>query len=263
MMGLLDVFRGIRDVVDSVVDTARDVGDILKDGAAEGREIMTDGVYEIFVKGNTDYKTSFEKVEEADWEMAQARTAHMDKLKSVEDAYSALKETIAVVQERRGTVLGAYAANLESFSLPEEIRLGIQATRSRLTGVSDWKLPSVTNPVNVEIANMVVQHQRVEAADLFVADVKDYITELRIEELDMNRLQMNIQVLQQEMENEEKLLETLEQLRKRMSPDDRGQVAEKLYHLIREPFFSKDCERTENYEAAIGHLKKLVNRYSA
>ena len=42
-------------------NTFNELGTIFKEGKEELTEIMTDGFKEMVIKGNSDYKTSFEK----------------------------------------------------------------------------------------------------------------------------------------------------------------------------------------------------------
>lgn len=60
-MGFWDFLEDIVDGVDDFIDGIGELANDIEDTKDEINEILTDGVYEVFVKNNDNYKTSYEK----------------------------------------------------------------------------------------------------------------------------------------------------------------------------------------------------------
>lgn len=88
-------------IIGKLVETIDELEQTKEDAKAEALEIMTDGVWEMGIKKNSDYKTSFEIKEEAEKKIEDARYAAQKKQMELQTLAKRVDEKIKELYKKK------------------------------------------------------------------------------------------------------------------------------------------------------------------
>lgn len=260
-MSILDFFSDVVEEIKDFINDGREILPSIEEDIEELGEIMTDGAFEIIVKDNDNYKTSREKKEEARSRISSADADYAQKFQVVSGKYDKLLKHEEEITRKRKTVYEEYAKSIGKVKLPGQICAPIQTARP-VTPTSQYAVyPPSADVTQTVIIAFCEQIHRVNQANQYLEDAKDYEVKVAAQKANLSILEANIDAIEASNIVENQLLDTLATLKGKMSNQDCNKAIEQLYQMMTNSFFSTTCERTQNYKAAINNLKALVRQY--
>jgi hypothetical protein len=226
----LGFFDKLREFGDIIKDAKQDWKDNVAPAFQEVGETATDGFKEMVIKKNSNYQTSYEKVESANSIFSSAKRRHRDLSKQVNNFYeetnNLVKEHFQYKQELRESVLVKYQSQLINFSkldLNQKLLAGssvsgfqpiINATKMIGTGLALTGISSISrlNPalLGLSVAGWVYEkNKRVEAANEYLAEAKQFQSRVNVEMEKLRSLKSELMLIQNKIKEEKRLLHTL------------------------------------------------------
>jgi AraC-like DNA-binding protein len=216
----MSFFRNIAEVGKIFADSGKELGQILSDGRKEFTEIMTDGFKEMVIKGNSDYKTSYEKNSEAGEILYKARrkydvlfdNVHADILcveTLIDDHYVYKKKLYEEIKSQ-------YGATVEEYITDYHLRR--KAFYSSHSEDSNPFMPAVAAVIGTLGAGLVggvvgmdliQQRTRVKQADAHLQEAKKIKAKLELECGRLRVLKTNLAFVEKSIYEERSLIERL------------------------------------------------------
>ena len=254
-MGFFDdveyFFSGLTDEVGTLVEGTADLVSFTVGGLTE---LMTDGVKEMFIDGNTNYKTSYELKEEAQNRISKARSR-------LQSRYDEMEKKVKTFNE--------YAESVHTQKVALAERLGMRAgdkctfsyrSNRYISTPSYFYSPSV----NPDIAPFLGLNEltdirgRKESAKDYLEDARDFEVEASGKIAEVNRAIALIEALREDLYEEEQIIRRLNEAVAYNRTLDRTEVGRQLQVLIAEYVLSEKGERNEVYRQGVEKLRQLT-----
>jgi hypothetical protein len=247
-------FRNVGDFFKEVADLGKELGDISKQGTDELREISTDGFKEMVIKGNNNYKTSYEKMDEArsilhgakadiEYELEQTKLKSDEVQKRFEEN-QLLKQKLIESCDNQLTVLVSDFSTLKKkfrmqLSQIHDTRAGFTSLQSQFTSQFVASLG-----LSFSFITMIEQRNRVEKANQTLADAKSLAVKAEAEVERLKTYQLKFKSILDYLNNENRVLKSLnrslkqkmEQLRLLLSEGvtdvETARKSEKMFQII-------------------------------
>ncbi|TLS54106.1 hypothetical protein FE782_01815 [Paenibacillus antri] len=207
-------------------DLGKEFGQILSDGRKELTEIMTDGFKEMVIQGKSDYKTSFEKREEASGIISSARSRYNDTFKEVE---AKIKQTEKLVEahyaykgEKYDKLKSDYAPTVKKYIARMEFeRRERGANTATVVGTlfaasvasSALTMATRVNPVaflgGVLLTDLISQRKRVREANEMLDEAREYRARIDAECEKLRKVKSNLTYIEMSVNEERKLIDRL------------------------------------------------------
>lgn len=200
----------------------KELFDVLDEGRKEFKELMTDGFKEMVIKGNNDYKTSFEKRDEANRIISSARSRYNRTFQEVEAALHLVQQQIKhhyqFKLEKYKQLHSTYAADIEKYVQQYELKkkeyeqsylsfdqhnLSFPIFSSSIAGFVSHKR------IDQMLFELAEQRKRVKEADYMLEEARRIRAELDLECEKLKRLQSNLSLVEKTINEERSLIERL------------------------------------------------------
>lgn len=227
---------------------------IVDDTKEEFTELMTEGFVEMVIKGNSDYKTSFEIRDEADKIVAKQVERYKDKCKELNKVLSKLNDHITSLYEKKvklaelvnvqvGKKQGvSNNINYKSWMKPTYI-----STQSNMTRLCDM----------IGVNSFSSQMDRKNRANEYLEDARDYEVYVSGKIAEMNYIKANANAIEQFLQEEDKMLEALEKSMNMHRKLEYNKIARQLENLIVQYVLNDSGEKNESYLVALNQLDNL------
>jgi len=229
-------------------DASQELHEVLSDGKDELHEILTDGVHEMVIKGNQDYKTSFELKEEASERISNARSRYQRKADEVNRQIEALNDHMKENRKKKETLLLQIKGQL-----PED---KVQKISSYAPSSPTYEKPDtfLFDALGFSVLSI---HARKEAAEDYLEEAKDYETEVsrKIAELDVVR--SRTEAVEGLLQEESTLLKGLEKSLSISRPESCLELGELLNALLAEYILDQSGNPNSAYQKLLTQLKAL------
>lgn len=241
-----------------IFSLGKELGEILSDGRKELTEIMTDGFKEMVIKGNNDYKTSFEKKDEAKSIVANARSKYntaFDEVQAkfvqvqqmVDQHYQFKVEMYNRIKQEHSSTVEKYIKKYEMKKKEFELSYAAQGSPFNAAALAvAAKFATGSLPVLAGM-DLLSQRKRVQEADDFLDDAKEIRAKLNLECEKLRKIKSNLILVEEAIKEERKLIGRL-----------LGPLEEKMSQLekILKSFVKKKTQMKEA-EDAISIIKLL------
>ncbi|UII56551.1 hypothetical protein LS684_03450 [Cytobacillus spongiae] len=249
----MSFFKNVFETGKILVESGKELGGILSQGRKEFTELMTDGFKEMVIKGNNNYKSSYQKIEEAERIVSKARYHYDAVFGDVQLKLDALQQEVEahykykvglyeqLKKEYSNTVenfLQKYklkkkeyqiSTNRSSsdFDIPFNSIVG--TVLSELTKTTGFKLTTTvaskgivrTIPVTLIALDLIEQSKRVKDAEINLSEAKKFRARIDVECERLKKLKSNLYYVEETMNEERRLIQRLlNPLKKKMEQTD-------------------------------------------
>jgi hypothetical protein len=278
-------FSRLKEFASDMGEIANDVRTLAKESKEEFTELMTDGFKEMVIKDNNDYKSSFEKRDQATAIIANAKSKLNRKVTEVNEYAD---ETEAMMKDFYGQKINitkqvlqtakATLVDFERYDIKSKINSPLFATINSM-GKVNFSLPAINSLTSTLaiINTFMSQARRVKAMDDYLEEAKDYRSEVNYEIARLDSVKAKLQYMREVMKEEQNLLERLipklqsasEMMKyymgkKQLTTDDAKRaenlfkIAEMLHKLITTTFINKNLSVSQKYLDELAELKGLI-----
>ena len=223
---LFDIFNDMRE----------DVCDIV--------EYATVGFVEEVVKGNGEYKTSYERRDEANAIYAAANRRLKDAAESLNRTVEELNGKICDLNARKQRLLNGMCRDIPTASPDLRTSYASSGFSSSFNGLSTS-------------SNLIAACIRSSMADDYLEDARDHRAECDAKIACINHRKVCLDAVDMVLGEEARLLDILEQSRGFRYSKDSAAIAEQLRQLLTQHICNVDGELDSNYARSIEALKVL------
>ena len=253
------IIRDPREVTDSICEVIKDsdtlAGEFLRtveDAKEEFHELCTDGFVEMVIKGNKDYKTSFEIKEEADEKIAEARGKYQERCYEFNKYLEELNNRINYLYVQKVELAKKF--NQTVSSMPNMPKI------SFYTYSPSYSYKKSTISMLCEYSGMGKFSDikgRKDSANAYLEDAKDFEVEISGKIAEINRVEAFLDTVKINMDEEEMSLNALKDSMSMNRDIAYSKVAEQLHILISEYILDSNGQKNAKYLEAIAQLKKI------
>lgn len=232
----MGLFNTVFEIAKAVGELGKDLTNLTKESGKEFGEIMTDGFKEMVIKGNNDYKTSYEKIEMANSIVSSAKSTYKRAYEITESDYSQTKEELNahinykkklykdILTKNQNVVDKLLEINLDEYTVKKPI------FNIEVDYINDYKKSAIgimsfnNKPISQFSAYMGLnaisefktgwlssQRQRVEAAEDDLEDAKDFRAKMNFEVERLNKIKSKLKLIREKIKEERALLDRLTQ----------------------------------------------------
>lgn len=221
-MGLRDFIQnmrygGFRNMVEDFADLGKEAKEFVVESKQEFSELMTDGFTEMVIKGNSDYKTSFEKCEEAEEIISASKSKLEKKAKGVERRRVALVRKLEDHTQLRGIIFKDFITDFkekineskEMMHLASEnnLKFNMANLNNDFSSISMVGAGSITYLTSV--SSQIQKRQRVKAATQFLEDAKEYREQVNVNIEKLEALKIKFEYIEKVIDDESRVLRTI------------------------------------------------------
>lgn len=254
--GIIRDPRKDNDILREVIkDSDTLAGEFLRtvdDAKEEFHELCTDGFVEMVIKGNKDYKTSFEIKEEADEKIAEARGRYQERCYEFNKYLEALSSRINDLYAKKVEL--AKRINQTVNSMPNMPKI------SSSTYSPSYSYKKSTISMLCEYSGMGKFSDvkgRKDSANEYLEDAKDFEVEISGKIAEINRVEAFLDTVKMNLDEEEQLIAALKDLMSMKRDIAYDKVAEQLHILISEYILDSNGQKNSKYLEAIAQLRKI------
>lgn len=241
-----------KEIIKNSDTSAGELLKILDDGKEEMKEVCTEGFKEIVIKGNTDYKTSFEIKEEADERISKSKTKFDKKYNWFNKYLEELNNRITILYEKK-----------------VELAMTINKTVTYIPNMPQILLHNITPEYNYRPSAVTIIKKvygiddisdirgRKQSAEEYLEDAKDYEVEIAKKIAEINRVKVVLDAININLSEEEILIQNLNEALLKNRDLQYDEIVGQLYILISEYVLDTNGEKNKIYMEAIEQLKKL------
>lgn len=199
-------------------NTAKGIAEITKQTSDELREIATDGFKEIVIKGNSDYKTSYEKRDEANQIVASAESSFRNVVDDVMSVYNNVKKSVEDHYKYKKSIFEKvtkeYAPSVVRFSAyVQQKKLDTSSKAFSIGNSSISTFQPMQNFVGSSgfnlLGDFLLQRKRVAEADQMLEEAKEYRAKIRMESEKLRSIKANLTLIDKHLKEERSLLKRL------------------------------------------------------
>ena len=182
---------GFRDFIDNMKDGGfkrmiNDGRELFTESSQEMTELMTDGFKEMVIKGNSNYKTSFEKKNEADVIIGRAKSRLNDKVKQVQKSNSEIDELLSRQLNMKQKVLKEFliefkgkidsAKRTRHIAEENNCTFNISNINAKISNLNVNGCRNIIGTIDntIGIRTAIAQSNRIQAANEYLEDAKLY-----------------------------------------------------------------------------------------
>lgn len=218
-------FRGIVEVGEIFADFGKEMGQVLSDGRKEFTELMTDGVKEMVIKRNNDYKTSYEKTNDANKLLCEARARYnmifngvQNKINDVEiqieNHYAFKMKLYEEIKCKYGSTVEKYVKyrlRKKEFNPSQKtVTVPFRTTATVLaTSIGLGIIGKVGGIAGVIGMDLIEQKKRVSQANALAEEAKEIQAKLKLESVKLEKLKTNLKLVESNINEERSLIERL------------------------------------------------------
>lgn len=232
------VLRDIQSIADDIEDL---------------HETMVDGSVEILIKGNTDYKTSFEKREEADRMVSKEKARYKAVCDKVNEEIKNLNNHIAVNRARKEKILSSLAPYAYNGGSVGYVSGNTYSPSMHIDGLMEAMF-------NTSFGKSSMQARK-EAADNYLEDARDYQVQVSSKIAELHRAEAKIYTVEAILQEEDELLNALENA----DSIKRSENSRKLYSYLKTLLEEYIVDQTGNpngiYTQTLKELKQLCSYF--
>ena len=275
---------GFFDLIGDIFDATKQLGDELT-------EIVTDGAKEIFINDNKNYKTSYEKRDEADRLIGSATNKIENKAKEVHE-YARVTEQI-VIDHFKHKINISQKFLVESFTIVSSVKkfnLSVNLINERVlskadsfAGASDPNyVTKFSNTNGPEIGDFfggwINQSNRIAKANEYLDDAKEFRDKINFEMAQLENIRVRIQLIRNIISEEKSIFDGLlsnlnyvtknlrDNISKEVFTNNEAEkitklvnIADAIQNLLMTKFIGCEFEITGKYKAELASLKRLIN----
>lgn len=253
---LEDVFYFTTDMTKAVGELGVGLAKVVIEGSSEFGEIMTDGVKEMVIKGNLDYKTSFEKKDLASEINYNARYR-------LEDAEKGLKEKIYEVDneilnnhEYKKKLLIKLEEKINNNYIQNNLSKDIYI--NKLYDINFHKKLEFTLAAKVGLLGKKVRR---DIADDYLNDAIDYKYQVNIEVSKIELLKSLLEGVKKQILEENRLLTIFEQALIKNQSFDYKETYQLLRDMVIREILDENGEISKKYLNEIGRLNHICSQF--
>lgn len=253
-MGLFDIFEGAFEIVKATGELAIGLGQVAVESTAELGEIMTDGFNEMVIKGNSDYKTSFEIKDEARRIESNAEHKFSVKKEEVENKIKFIKIKENELTTKRTQVLSLLRLSNKSNSLSPFYDI---AVKNNLSGpYFDRKTFDLYSYI---FNGPLFTGKRKECANDYLENAKDFKVEVDSKIAQMNIALSKLKDLEFQFEEESSVLDSLESLYKNLNSTNKNTIYGLIESIMKMNIVDCDVNINGEYTKKINEIKNICN----
>ena len=231
------------------------VGEFLRtvdDTKDEFHELCTDGFVEMVIKGNSDYKTSFEIRDEADEKIGEARKRYQERCHDFNKYLDKMNNRINELYKKKVEL--AKQLNQTVSSMPNMPKIsGFMVSPSY-----SYKPSTISMLCEYSGMGRISDVRgRKKSANEYLEDAKDFEVEISGRIAEINRTEAFLDTIKMNLNEEEMLLVALKDslnMRKHLAYD---KIATQLHILISEYILDPSGKKNEKYIEAINQLRRI------
>lgn len=236
---------------DELCELGKEFTTIITEGAAEFGEIMTDGFYEMVIKDNNNYKTSYEIRDEAEQVASKANRRYSSKQIEIKSAFNKVEQEWERIKALRIEVIHKVQYKLNSKGY--EVSVNNVRLRNRYTPeISNRWLFDFTSKVPIPFGKSI----RREMAKEYLEDARDYKVEIDKAIADYDRCLTLLTSVSYKMQQEDELLRNLLDMLERCSSRYYGQILSILISVLKVDVLDKNGHINNKYEEYIYQLRR-------
>lgn len=277
--------------------SSKELIDIFDQGFKEIGECATDGFKEIVIKGNSNYQTSYEKRDQANWIIASAQESLKSKIEEVNKSiqttdgllkkhYNFKRDIMEGNLKETQQVLSAFIEmDIKNLIISEPVRKNIEVLKTAVnTQSSAAAVPSFASlgsslGIFRILESAYLQSKRVEAANQYLEDARDYQSQARLQVEELEMVNTKMAFIHNSINDERRMLDVLlsklgeltDQTRQNLTKGsftpneaDEAQAIWEIAEAIKESCVSimlnDKLELSDQYLKAIKKLKILENK---
>ena len=252
-------------VVDAIINHVKEnddgiVGGILRiseEAKEEFTELLTDGFYEMVIKGNSDYKTSSEICAEANGIIYEQAERFKKRCVELNEQIENLNIFILELFDKK-----------EKIAQKLDVRINKAETINSSVKYNQWTEPSyVESKSNINVLLRCIGFDetvasisdRKNSAKEYLNDAKDYEVCVSNKIAEMNRVSVQIRAIEQVLLEEQQILEALEESIRMDRHLQYDKIADQLHKMISRYVLEEDCRMNKTYVDAMQEIKRLCN----
>lgn len=242
----------IREVIKDSDTLAGEFLRTVDDAKEEFHELCTDGFVEMVIKGNKDYKTSFEIKEEADEKIAEARYQYQERCYEFNKYLEALNNRINDLYKQKVEL--AKKINQTVSNMPN------MPKNSSYTYSPSYSYKKSTISMLCEYSGMGKISDvkgRKDSANEYLEDAKDFEVEIYGKIAEINRTEAFLDTIRMNLDEEEMMLNALKDSLNMKRNKAYDKIATQLHILISEYILDPSGKKNEKYIEAIHQLKRI------
>ncbi|MCB7062229.1 hypothetical protein LI031_00110 [Enterocloster citroniae] len=252
-------------LVDAIINHVKEnddgiVGGILRiseEAKEEFTELLTDGFYEMVIKGNSDYKTSSEICAEANGIIYEQAERFKKRCVELNEQIENLNIFILELFDKK-----------EKIAQKLDVRINKAETINSSVKYNQWTEPSyVESKSNINVLLRCIGFDetvasisdRKNSAKEYLNDAKDYEVCVSNKIAEMNRVSVQIRAIEQVLLEEQQILEALEESIRMDRHLQYDKIADQLHKMISRYVLEEDCRMNKTYVDAMQEIKRLCN----
>lgn len=252
-------------VVDAIINHVKEnddgiVGGILRiseEAKEEFTELLTDGFYEMVIKGNSDYKTSSEICAEANGIIYEQAERFKKRCVELNEQIENLNIFILELFDKK-----------EKIAQKLDVRINKAETINSSVKYNQWTEPSyVESKSNINVLLRCIGFDetvasisdRKNSAKEYLNDAKDYEVCVSNKIAEMNRVSVQIRAIEQVLLEEQQILEALEESIRMDRHLQYDKIADQLHKMVSRYVLEEDCRMNKTYVDAMQEIKRLCN----
>lgn len=244
-------------VREKIKDSDTLAGEVLRtieDSADELHELCTDGFFEMVIKGNEDYKTSYEIKDEADSIIGQATNRYRDRCKLFNDYLNELNNLINSLEEKKIGVSKQLNKAVNKLPTAKKINENVYTPTFEYTPSTISKICDCMGYGKISDIK-----RKKDSVNDYLDDAKDFEVYVSGKIADINRTEAFLESVKINLKEEDVLIDGLNlSLTKNNTELSRYQaISNELNILIVEYILDSNGKRNEKYMAAFKELKKI------
>lgn len=225
---------------------------IFDEAEQEFHEIMTDGFVEMAIKGNKDYKTSFEIRNEADRRVSEALKKYKDKCCDFNGFLESYNDKVNKLYEKKVEL--AKRLNKKVSALPNAKKYSLE-----ISSPSYSYTPSTSAFVYKLLGNDFDDVKgRKDSANEYLEDAKDYEVEVSQKIAEINRMKAILDSVIVKLDEEDKLINALNDSLNSNRDIEYQSALEELHTLISEYVLDEKGKANKQYSDALSKLKSII-----
>ena len=236
-------------------------------------EIFTVGAYEMLIKGNSEWKTSSDIMDEANEIVNEAIESYQKAYKKTQKLISALESNITVtnikklevaknintiisVEDKNWKIKRAYMATPEFSKLNTSMPLPLPIMYSSIPTVNISKsLGFIGVPATILLTGSS-SSKRIKVANENLEDAKDFMVRTKAKIVKLQEIQVRVHEVELILKEENCVLDSI--LNGPLNADKINEYAEQLRILLAEQVIYEDGSINMNYKSAVSKLDSVI-----
>jgi hypothetical protein len=222
------------------------------DAKEELKELCTEGFVEMVIKGNKNYKTSFEIKDEADEKVGKAAQRYYERCYQFNKYLEALNTKINNLYKQKVELAKRINQTVSRMPNMPQISSDIDSPSYSYRESTISKLCSYSG-----IGNYFDIKGRKERANEYLEEAKDFEVEILRKIAEINSVEAFLDTVKVNLDEEEVLLNALKDSMEMKREIAYDKVAEQLHILISEYILDSNGQKNAKYLEAISYLRKI------